>query len=159
LGDSHAEFQQLTVDAWCTLKKIRASHLADQSASPRAIPSAHRASDHVIVAPGRPPPRHKHPEQPIDEAKTRAGRPAASALPIDAAVQRTPKTEASDMRPWRPKAISRLQFSRPLDTCVAKARVVSRGRQIISAEPWVRDGGGKVLAHGTSMLMLLNARD
>jgi hypothetical protein len=30
LRDSDAEFQELTVDAWCTPKKIRMSNLADQ---------------------------------------------------------------------------------------------------------------------------------
>jgi hypothetical protein len=43
LRDGDAEFQQLTVDAWCSPKKIRVSHLADQLArlkgDPRALTS------------------------------------------------------------------------------------------------------------------------
>ena len=37
----------------------------------------------------------------------------------------------------------------------AEGRVVTRGRQIISAEATVRGQDGKVLAHGTSTLMVL----
>jgi hypothetical protein len=102
LRDSDAEFQQLTVDAWCTPKKIRASHLADQLASLEGDPGAPTSpattrsifpnhsgtvtaptqdrfglSDFQCVAPGRPPPRHKDPEQPIDGAKTGTPRAAA----------------------------------------------------------------------------------
>jgi hypothetical protein len=36
---------------------------------------------------------------------------------------------------------------------------VSRGRRIISTEACVKDQAGKVLAHGTSALMVLGARD
>jgi hypothetical protein len=103
LRDRDAEFQQLAVDARCTPKKIRASHLADQLAGlegdPRAStsPATTRSifpnqsdtetspakdgfglNNFKSVAPGRPPPRHKHRGQPIDGAKTRAPRPAAS---------------------------------------------------------------------------------
>lgn len=38
-----------------------------------------------------------------------------------------------------------------------EARVVSRGRTIITAEATVRDAGGRVLAHGTSTLLVLPA--
>ena len=37
----------------------------------------------------------------------------------------------------------------------AEARVVSKGRQIISAEAVVKDRDGRVLAHGTSTLLVL----
>lgn len=37
-----------------------------------------------------------------------------------------------------------------------EARVVSQGRQIISVEAWVRDSRDRLLAHGTSTLMVLN---
>jgi uncharacterized protein (TIGR00369 family) len=40
----------------------------------------------------------------------------------------------------------------------AEGRVLSQGRQIISCEAWVRDQEGRVLAHGTSTLMVLNAK-
>jgi uncharacterized protein (TIGR00369 family) len=50
-------------------------------------------------------------------------------------------------------------FSRPIaaDTgrVRAEARVVGRGRQIISAEARVLDGSGRVLAHGTSTVIVL----
>lgn len=50
-------------------------------------------------------------------------------------------------------------FSRPIteDTgrVRAEARVVGRGRQIISAEARVLDGNGRVLAHGTSTVIVL----
>jgi uncharacterized protein (TIGR00369 family) len=54
-------------------------------------------------------------------------------------------------------------FSRPLTADTgrvrAEARVVAQGRQIISAEAHLRDAKGRVLAHGTSTLMVLgNAR-
>jgi uncharacterized protein (TIGR00369 family) len=39
-----------------------------------------------------------------------------------------------------------------------EAKVASHGRQIISAEAWVRDAEGKLLAHGTSTLMVINPR-
>ena len=103
LRDGDAEFQQLTVDAWCAPEKIRASHLADQLAGlegdPRAStsPATTRSIfpnqsdtetapaqygfglyDFQRVAPGRPPPRQEYPEQPIDGSKTRAPRPAAT---------------------------------------------------------------------------------
>lgn len=40
----------------------------------------------------------------------------------------------------------------------AEGRVVSRGKQIVSCEATVKDGDGRVLAHGTSTLMVLHAR-
>ena len=53
-------------------------------------------------------------------------------------------------------------FSRPIgrDTgrVRAEARVVSQGRQIISANAEVKDAAGKVLAHGTSTIMVLGPR-
>jgi len=39
----------------------------------------------------------------------------------------------------------------------AEARVVSQGRQIISAEAYVKARDGKLLAHGTSTLLVLQA--
>lgn len=51
-------------------------------------------------------------------------------------------------------------FSRPItrDTgrVRAEARAVSRGRQVISAEARVLSADGKVLAHGTSTILVLN---
>ena len=56
---------------------------------------------------------------------------------------------------------TKANFSRPIlpDTGRVRAEgsVVSRGRQIISTEAKVVGGDGKVLAHGTSTLMILNA--
>jgi uncharacterized protein (TIGR00369 family) len=50
-------------------------------------------------------------------------------------------------------------FSRPItkDTgrVRAEARVVGRGRKVISAEARVLDRDGRILAHGTSTLMVL----
>lgn len=52
-------------------------------------------------------------------------------------------------------------FSRPImqetGRVRCEARVVSQGRQIISCESWVKAGDGRVLAHGTSTLMVLSA--
>jgi uncharacterized protein (TIGR00369 family) len=52
---------------------------------------------------------------------------------------------------------TKANFSRPIPPTAGRvrceARVVSRSRQIISAEAWVRDPAGKMLAHGTSTLM------
>jgi len=51
-------------------------------------------------------------------------------------------------------------FSRPITAETgrvrAEGRVVSRGRRIISAEARVLDGAGRVLAHGTATIMVLN---
>jgi uncharacterized protein (TIGR00369 family) len=53
-------------------------------------------------------------------------------------------------------------FSRPITRETgrvrAEARVVSAGRQIISAHAEVKDAAGKVLAHGTSTIMVLAPR-
>ena len=53
-------------------------------------------------------------------------------------------------------------FSRPIAADAgrvrAEARVVSAGRQIISAHAEVKDAAGKVLAHGTSTIMVLAPR-
>jgi len=58
---------------------------------------------------------------------------------------------------------TKANFSRPILPTAGRirceGRVVSRGRQIISTEAWVKDQAGKVLAHGTSTLMVLGARD
>jgi uncharacterized protein (TIGR00369 family) len=40
-----------------------------------------------------------------------------------------------------------------------EGRVVQGGRRVILAEATLRDGGGKVLAHGTSTLLVLGAED
>ncbi len=57
---------------------------------------------------------------------------------------------------------TKANFTRPIlkDTgrVRCEATVASKGRQIMSAEGWVRDAGGKLLAHGTSTLLVLNAR-
>ena len=54
---------------------------------------------------------------------------------------------------------TKANFSRPIgrDTgrVRAEGRVIAKGRQIISAEAKVISGEGKVLAHGTSTLMIL----
>jgi len=51
-------------------------------------------------------------------------------------------------------------FSRPITPETgrvrAEGRVVARGRQIVSAEVRVLDASGRVLAHGTSTIMLFN---
>lgn len=56
---------------------------------------------------------------------------------------------------------TKANFSRPItgDTgrVRAEGRVVAQGRQIISAEAWVRARDGRVLAHGTSTMMVLGA--
>ena len=56
---------------------------------------------------------------------------------------------------------TKANFSRPIfkDTgrVRAEGKVVSRGRQIISTEGRVLSGDGKVLAHGTSTLMVVSA--
>jgi uncharacterized protein (TIGR00369 family) len=57
---------------------------------------------------------------------------------------------------------TKANFSRPIgkDTgrVRAEGRVVARGRQIVSAEGRVLGKDGKVLAHGTSTLMVLGGR-
>jgi uncharacterized protein (TIGR00369 family) len=55
---------------------------------------------------------------------------------------------------------TKVNFSRPITTDTgrvrAEARVVSRGRRILSAEARVTDAMGRILAHGTSTLMVVN---
>lgn len=54
---------------------------------------------------------------------------------------------------------TKANFARPIGKNTgrvrAEARVVAQGRQIISAEAKVTDRSGKVLAHGTSTIMVL----
>jgi uncharacterized protein (TIGR00369 family) len=54
---------------------------------------------------------------------------------------------------------TKANFSRPITKDTGRvrceAKVVSAGRQIISCESWVRNAEGKVLAHGTSTLIVL----
>ena len=38
--------------------------------------------------------------------------------------------------------------------CVCEGRVVHRGRRIATAEAWLRDGAGKLLAHGTETCLV-----
>ena len=56
---------------------------------------------------------------------------------------------------------TKANFSRPMtiDTgrVRAEGRVITRGRQIMACEAWVKAGDGRVLAHGTSTLMVLGA--
>lgn len=58
---------------------------------------------------------------------------------------------------------TKVNFSRPVraDTgrVRAEGRVVSKGRQIVSAEAYVRAGDGKLLAHGTSTLLVLQGAE
>jgi uncharacterized protein (TIGR00369 family) len=57
---------------------------------------------------------------------------------------------------------TKVNFSRPIarDTgrVRAEGRVIARGRRIISCEARVADAAGRVLAHGTSTLMVLAER-
>ena len=57
---------------------------------------------------------------------------------------------------------TKANFSRPITETTgrvrAEGRVVARGRQIISAEAKVLDSGGRIIAHGTSTLMVLPNR-
>lgn len=55
---------------------------------------------------------------------------------------------------------TKINFCRPIlpDTgrVECEARVLARGRQILTAEAYVRDEAGKLLAHGTSTLMVVD---
>jgi uncharacterized protein (TIGR00369 family) len=55
---------------------------------------------------------------------------------------------------------TKVNFARPITTNTgrvrAEARIVGRGRRVLSAEARVTDARGRVLAHGTSTLMVLN---
>ena len=57
---------------------------------------------------------------------------------------------------------TKANFSRPITETTgrvrAEGRVVARGRQIISAEAKVLDSRGRIIAHGTSTLMVLPNR-
>ena len=54
---------------------------------------------------------------------------------------------------------TKVNFTRPIapdgGTVRCEGRVLSRGRQIATAEAYLRDGAGKLLAHGTSTLIIL----
>ena len=58
---------------------------------------------------------------------------------------------------------TKANFSRPITPDAgrvrAEGRVVARGRQVISCEARVFDGEGRILAHGTSTLMVLAAAE
>ena len=55
---------------------------------------------------------------------------------------------------------TKVNFSRPITKDIGRvrteARVVSRGRRILSTEARVTDARGRILAHGTSTLMVPN---
>jgi uncharacterized protein (TIGR00369 family) len=57
---------------------------------------------------------------------------------------------------------TKVNFTRPIapdgGPVRCEGRVLSRGRQIGTAEAYLRDGKGKLLAHGTSTLILFPAR-
>lgn len=57
---------------------------------------------------------------------------------------------------------TKANFSRPILASTgrvrAEAKIVAQGRQVMSAEAWVRSGDGKLLAHGTSTLLVLTPR-
>ncbi|QPQ54173.1 PaaI family thioesterase [Allosphingosinicella flava] len=57
---------------------------------------------------------------------------------------------------------TKANFTRPIradcGTVFCEGRVVSMGRQIATAEAYLRDGEGRVLAHGTSTLIILSGR-
>ncbi len=57
---------------------------------------------------------------------------------------------------------TKANFTRPILPTTGlvrcEASIVSRGRQIMSAEAYVKDAEGRVLAHGTSTLMILANR-
>lgn len=56
---------------------------------------------------------------------------------------------------------TKANFTRPVPSSGVvrcEGRVLSRGRQIASAEAFLRDEAGKLLAHGTSTLIIFRAR-
>ena len=57
---------------------------------------------------------------------------------------------------------TKVNFTRPIDPEGApircEGRVLSRGRQIATAEAYLRSAEGKLLAHGTSTLIILGGR-
>lgn len=57
---------------------------------------------------------------------------------------------------------TKVNFSRPIapdgGTIRCEGRVVTRGRQIATAEARLLDSAGKIVAHGTSTLMILEPR-
>jgi uncharacterized protein (TIGR00369 family) len=57
---------------------------------------------------------------------------------------------------------TKVNFTRPIDPDAGalhcEGRVLSRGRQIATAEAYLRSADGKLLAHGTSTLIILGAR-
>jgi uncharacterized protein (TIGR00369 family) len=57
---------------------------------------------------------------------------------------------------------TKANFTRPIlsetGRVRAEGRIVSQGRQIVTAEAKVTDAGGRVLAHGTSTVMTLSAQ-
>ena len=70
---------------------------------------------------------------------------AHSLLPAGQA-QTTVETKANFTRPILPDG-------RPI---ICEARVVGRGRQIITAEAHITNADGKIVAHGTSTLMVID---
>ena len=57
---------------------------------------------------------------------------------------------------------TKVNFTRPIDPAGGpvrcEGRVLSRGRQIATAEAYLRSAEGKLLAHGTSTLIILGPR-
>jgi uncharacterized protein (TIGR00369 family) len=57
---------------------------------------------------------------------------------------------------------TKVNFTRPIDPAGGavrcEGRVLSRGRQIATAEAFLRSADGKLLAHGTSTLIILGPR-
>lgn len=94
----------------------------------------------------------------IRPASCMAGGPSRSSTAPQAARANRCCPPASAIRPSRPKPIFSVQFYRP-PAARCEGCIVSRGRRIISTEACVKDQAGKVLAHGTSALMVLGARD
>jgi uncharacterized protein (TIGR00369 family) len=54
---------------------------------------------------------------------------------------------------------TKANFTRPITLDSGRvrveARIVSAGRQIVTAESWARTGDGRIVAHGTSTLLVL----